>query len=146
MEKRGVLTKTLALVGTVFAWLPVLAPVLFALLRLVSGRRFLFDYLMPAEFFPLALLGGGLLVWAALRARARLPIIAWGLGLAAALLVGGQALAGLTGLATGETKPVGLAWALVLASLAAYTLAVAAVGVGGLLLLRDLYKKELAAV
>jgi peptidoglycan/LPS O-acetylase OafA/YrhL len=94
-----------------------------------------FDYLMPAELFPLALAGGCLLIWAALRARSRR-----GLGIAAGLLVVGQVLAVVTGLASGETEPAGWQWALVLASIAGYSLALVVVGVGGLLLLRDLFK------
>jgi hypothetical protein len=140
MEKKGFLTKTLALVGTVLVWFPVLAPILLSLVVIIQERIFLFDYLMPAELFPAALVGGGLLIWAALRARARRRLIGWGLGIAVGLLVGGQALAVVTGLASGEAEPTGAWWALVLALLAAYTLAVIATGVGGALLLRDLFK------
>jgi hypothetical protein len=51
------------------------------------------------------------------------------------LLAGGQALAVVTGLASGETEPGGWQWVLVLASLAIYSLALVAVGLGGILLL-----------
>ena len=102
---------------------------------------FRFDYLMPAELFPAALVGGGLLMWAALRARSRRGIIGWGLGIAVGSLVGGQALAVATGLASGETEPTGWQWALVLASLGVYSLALVVIGVGGVLLLRDLSLK-----
>ena len=145
MEKKGNLTKILAVTGTGLAWLPVLAPVLFALIRLASGRRVILDYLMPAELFPVALLGGGLLIWAALRARSRLPIIAWGLGLAVGVLVAGQAVAVGSGLASGAIRPEGIWWALVVASLAVYTLALIAVAVGGTLLIRDLFGKKAVA-
>ena len=107
MEKKDLLTKILAIAGTFFAWLPILAPVFLSVIVIIQGRIFLFDYLMPAELFPLALLGGGLLVWAALRARSRLAPIAWGLGLSIGLLVGSQLLAVVTGLASGETEPAG---------------------------------------
>jgi len=140
MQNKGVLTKILALVGTVLVWFPLLAPVLFSMASFIGDRRFRFDYLMPAELFPLVLVGGGLLIWAALRARARRGIIGWGLGIAAGMLVGGQALAVVTGLASGETEPVGWRWALVLGSLVVYSLAVLLIGVGGLLLIRDLFK------
>ena len=140
MQNRGVLTKILALVGTVLVWFPLLAPVLFSMASFIGDRRIRFDYLMPAELFPLVLVGGGLLIWAALRARARRGIIGWGLGIAAGMLVGGQALAVVTGLASGETEPVGWRWALVLGSLVVYSLAVLLIGVGGLLLIRDLFK------
>jgi len=140
MEKKGVFTKILAIVGTVLVWLPIVAPVIFSVAAWIEGRRFRFDYLMPAELFPAALVGGGLLLWAALRARSRRGLIAWGLGIAAGLLVGGQVLAVVTGLASGATEPTGWWWGLVLGSLVVYSLALIAIGVGGVLLLRDLFK------
>ncbi|MCC6904796.1 MAG: hypothetical protein IT326_03070 [Anaerolineae bacterium] len=135
--KRDGLTKGLALFGTLLAWLPLIAPVFFSAARLIQGGRFNFDYFMPAELFPAALLGGGLLIWAALRARSRRGLIAGGLAAAVVLLVGGQALAVATGLASGAIEPEGWPWTLVVASLAANILALIAVGVGGILLLRD---------
>ncbi len=62
------------------------------------------------------------------------------------LLVGGQALAVVTGLASGATEPVGLPWALVLGSLVLYCLAVLAMAVGGYLLLRNLFKGQRQAL
>ncbi len=140
MEKKGVLTKILAIVGTVLVWFPILAPVLLSVAVIIKERMFRFDYLMPAELFPATLVGGGLLIWAALRARSRRRLIGWGLGIAVGLLVGGQVLAVVTGLASGETEPAGLWWALVLASIVVYSLALVVIGVGGVLLLLDLFK------
>jgi len=140
MEKKGVLTKILAIVGTMLVWFPILAPVLLSVAVIIQERMFRFDYLMPAELFPATLVGGGLLIWAALRARSRRRLIGWGLGIAVGLLVGGQVLAVVTGLASGETEPAGWWWALVLASIVIYTLALVVIGVGGVLLLRDLFK------
>ena len=140
MEKKGVLTKILAIVGTVLVWFPILAPVLLSVAVIITERMFRFDYLMPAELFPATLVGGGLLIWAALRARSRRRLIGWGLGIAVGLLVGGQVLAVVTGLASGETEPAGWWWALVLSSIVVYSLALVVIGVGGVLLLRDLFK------
>jgi len=140
MEKKDILTKVLAIVGTVLVWFPILAPVVVSVIGFIAQRMFRFDYLMPAELFPAALVGGGLLMWAALRARSRRGIIGWGLGTAVGLLVGGQALAVATGLASGDTEPAGWHWALVLASLGVYSLALVVIGAGGVLLVRDLCK------
>jgi hypothetical protein len=140
MGKKGILTKALAIVGTVLVWIPVLAPALFSAALLIQARMFRLDYLMPAELFPVALVGGGLLLWAALRARARRGLIGGSLAGAVILPVAGQALASVTGLASGRTEPTGWPWALVLASLALYVLALVVLGISGVLLLRDLFK------
>ncbi len=140
MEKKGALTNGLAIAGTVLVWFPMLAPVFFSIAAIARAGAFRFDYLMPAELFPAALVGGGTLIWAALRARSRRRLIGWGFGIAAGMLVGGQVLAVATGLASGRTEPAGWWWALVLASLCGYVLALAATGVGGVLLLHDLFR------
>ena len=142
MKDKGIFTKILAIVGTVLVWFPILAPIIFSVALFIRAHLFRMDYLMPAELFPFALAGGLLLIWAAIRARARLKLIGWGLGIAVGMLVGGQALAVATGLASGETEPTGLPWALVIGSLIAFILALIAVGVGGVLLLKDLFKPK----
>lgn len=140
MKKKDILTRALAVVGALLAWFPILAPIVLVVIRLVEGRIFRFDYLMPAELFPFAMVGGGLLMWSAIRAHAYRGLIGWGLGAAVGMLVGGQTLAVVTGLASGEIEPAGWQWVLVLASLAAYSAALVAVGIGGVLLVRHLSK------
>lgn len=141
MEKKDVFTKILAILGTILIWLPVLAPFILGLGSLIRDGKFRFDYLMPAELFPSALLGGGLLFWGAMRARSYHKLIGWGLVIAVALLFGGQGLAVVTGLASGETEPTPLLIGLVLTPVIIYALLLAAVGVCGVLLSRDLFKK-----
>jgi hypothetical protein len=140
MEIKGVFTKILAIAGTVLVWLPILAPILFSVVSLFADRMFRFDYLMPAELFPFALAGGLLLLWAALRARARRSLIGWGLGCAIGLLVGGQGLAVVTRMNAVDTNPANWVIAIVLGAIVAYALALVVTGVGGVLLLRDLFK------
>ncbi len=142
MGNRNAWTKALAMIGSVLVWLPVLAPLLFGVLRFIQARRLLVDYLMPAELFIMVFVGGALLIWAGIRARARRALLGGALGAALALLVGGQALAVVTGLASGETEPVGLPWAAVVGALILYDAAVIAVGIGGGLLLRDLFRNS----
>jgi len=94
MEKRNALTKIITIVGTVLVWFPILAPILLGVVSLIADGIFRFDYLMPAELFPIVLIGGGLLVWSAVRARAYLKLIAWGLGIALHLLAWQPGLGG----------------------------------------------------
>jgi len=58
MRKNNTLTNTLIITGTILVWIPVLAPVLFSVVKEIQGGEFLFDYLMPAELFPVFLAGG----------------------------------------------------------------------------------------
>ncbi len=142
MKNHSVITKSLAILGGLLVWFPLLAPVLLSLLLLISEGIFRFDYLMPAELALSALFGGILLIWVAARAHLRLKIIGWAFGIAIFMLVGGQVLAEVTGLASGAAEPEGWRWWLVIASLALYIGALVSMGIGGLLLIKDLYKPQ----
>lgn len=131
------LTRILARVGVVLVWFPLLAPVALGIISLAERGRFLLDYLMPAELFPSVLVGGGLLLWAALRRRAHGGLIGGGLAAAVVFLVGAQGLAVVTGLASGAREAAGWPLFLVNAGIALYAASVVAVGAGGLLLIRD---------
>jgi hypothetical protein len=131
----------LALLGTALVWFPVLATIVTGLFVTIRSHMLRIDYLMPAELFPAALGGGALLLWAALLAHSRRGIIGWGFVAAIGMLVGGQALAVASGLASGAAEPAGWPWALVITSLAAYVLALLVLDVGALLLLRDLFRR-----
>jgi len=146
MENKGALTKGLAITGTVLVWIPILAPILFSLILFIQRQIFRFDYLMPAELGLFAFGGGILLLVAAIRARSHIKLIGWGLVIAFVMVVSGQALAVVTGLADGSTAIGGWQWMLVLGSLAIYVLAIVDVGVGGILLLRDLFKHRQLSV
>lgn len=139
MLKNVLLTKILAITGTVFIWIPILLPIVFTITRLISGRRVVFDYLMPAELFPAILVGAGLLVWAAIRAQSHRKLVFWSLGVAVVSLVAGQLLAVVTGLASGERETTGIWWFLVLASIAIYNLSVIALGIAGIALFLKQY-------
>lgn len=141
-NNKNVYSKILALVGTVLTWFPVAAPFILGLGSLMVAGVFRFDYLMPAELFPSALFGSLLLLWASVREHAHVKLIGWGLAIAVVLLFGGQGLAIVTGLASGETEPTPWLMALILVPTLLYAVAIAAVGVGGILLTRDLFKQK----
>jgi len=140
MENKRVFTKILAVAGTIFVWFPILAPILLTTIFFIQEHIFRFDYLMPAELGLFAFGGGILLLIAAIRMHSHLKLIGWGLGIALVMIVGGQALAVVTGLADGSTEIGGWQWMLVLGSLIIYTVAIVAIGVGGVLISRDLFR------
>lgn len=141
IEKRDVLTKLLAIFGTVLVWFPILAPIVHGIDRVMRGSEFLVDYLMPAELFPVVLVGAALLLFASFRSRLYWRLIEYSLGAALFFLVGGQVVAFATGLASGKIEAAGWQWIVVLGSMVAYALAVVVLGVSGLLLFFDLFKK-----
>jgi hypothetical protein len=138
---RGVLTRTLAVVGAVLVWLPIVATFVFGAIVSIRSSMFRVDYLMPAELFPVALIGTALLLWASVRARSRRGLFVWGLALMVGLWVGMQVIAVATGLASGETELAGWPMILVAAALAGYTLTLAVVAIAGALLVRDLVRR-----
>ena len=146
MEKKITLTKFLAIAGTILVWFPLLAPILLSILRFLQRQIWRIDYLMPAELFFSFLLGSGLLLWAALRAHSHVKLIAWGLGLAVLILFAGQAVAVATGLASGVVEPAGWRLGIVIASLIVYIGGMIVVGLGGIFLVRDLFKPRPFAV
>lgn len=145
MNKTGGLSKSLALVGCILVWLPIILPLIFGLLSSASGDIFRVDYLMPAELFIMVLIGGCFLVWASIRAHAMIKVVAWGLGVAVLMLAAGMVIAQLSGLASGAIEPNGLWWGVVVASLIIYILGIITMGVGGILLIKELFQKRATA-
>jgi hypothetical protein len=141
MNRQNEITKVLAISGFVLVWFTILAPVILSIISLVRGGGFRFDYLMPAELFIVALVGGLLLLWAALRVRLETKWIHWAFGIAFFSLIAGVTLAKVTGLADGRSGSGG--WLPVAGGLIIiYDLALIALGIGGWYLCRDLIKKE----
>jgi hypothetical protein len=137
MEKKDVFTKVLAVAGTVLVWIPILFAIITAVIGTIRDRVLRFDFLMPAELFPVALVGVLLLLWAAQRARSQRKLIRWGLVAMVVFLFGGQAIAIVSGLASGAVEPTGWPWALAISSIALYTLALIEVCIAGVLLVRE---------
>lgn len=142
MKKNNVFTRTLAILGTLFAWFPILAPILVSVPISLRAHRLHFDYLMPAELFPVFLVGAGLLVWAAIRSRVRIKPIAWSLGITIALLLIGQGLAIVTGLASGAQEPTGWRLFVGIAFLVLFELGIITTATEGILLTRDLFRSR----
>ena len=140
MEKKIIFTKALAITGTVFAGFPILMMVVTSIVESISAGIFRCDWLMPAELFLAVLAGGLLLLWAAFRAQLfRTPVII-GLVAVCVFLAASQLTAEWSGLAHGDTEPVGFIWILVIAFLVLYTLAVIELMVTGIVLTKKLFK------
>jgi len=145
-SKTGIFIRILAIVGDALMWIPILALFLITILGYLSGRIFRFDYLIPAELFPAAIIGGGLLVWVSLRVRSRQGWIIGSLSGLIAMLFGSQGIAMVTGMASGRTEPEGFWWIVILTMLGIYTILIVVLGILGVILLRDLSSKKLISL
>ena len=67
MEKKGALSKILAVVGNVLVWFPILAPLVLGFISLGVDGIYRLEYLMPAELGILVFIGVPLLIWGAIR-------------------------------------------------------------------------------
>ncbi|MBP7354669.1 MAG: hypothetical protein KA928_00810 [Longilinea sp.] len=142
MEKKNTFTKVLAIAGTVLVWIPIVFMVVTCVAGSIRSGRFLCDYLIPAELMWVVFIGAALLIWAAIRARTQLKWIGWSLGIGLALLGGGLLTAQVTGLASGQIENEGLPFVAVIAMLIGYDLAVIAMGIGGILLIKAVYQHD----
>ncbi|MFH0863660.1 MAG: hypothetical protein V1858_01015 [Candidatus Gottesmanbacteria bacterium] len=133
------LINILIIVGTLMVWFPLLLPIVFSFVSVAIEGIFRFDYLMPAEIFPVELIGAGLLFWVSFRKKLRKRLIGWSICIAVLSLVIGQLIAIVTGLASGEIETNGWQWTLVVTSIAIFWLSLVSVGIGGILLLRDVF-------
>lgn len=133
MKRNDLVTKLLAIGGTILVWLPLLFPILLAGMAYFSYGALFLDYLMPAELFPLALAGAALLLAAAWRAHDHQRLITATAAVAAAAL-------GLLLLSPGA-RPGTWMFALLAALLVLYAASLAATGAGGALLLHDLFRR-----
>lgn len=138
MDKEKLLTRTMAVVATIMVWLPILLMVASFVTRLIMSGIFLGDYLIPGELFPLVLIGAGLLIWAALRARSHVKPLAWGTVTAVVGLVASQVVAIISGAASGEKEPTIIIMALMIGLMVVYILAEIFLGVTGIRLVKHL--------
>jgi hypothetical protein len=142
MKRKNLLTKILAVAGTLLVWFPILFMLLTSVAGSISAGAFLCDYLMPAELFPVAAAGALLLLVAALRVKRYRGPIGWGLAAMALSLVGGQYLAVKSGLASGAVGADSFVFGVVIASLVLYTVLLIGLCVLSLLFLKTLFARQ----
>jgi len=141
MVKGIILTRFFAITGTVLAGIPILLTVVTSVVGTISAGIFLFDYLMPAELFLVALAGGLLLLWIAFRTRLFRKSIIVGLAGICVFLAASQLIALVSGLASGAIEPTGFIGTLVIAFIGLYTLAVIELAAVGAAMARRIFRQ-----
>lgn len=143
MKTRVGLSRALGIAGTALAALPLVAVVVLRDWTRPLGN---IDWLIPAELFPLAFVGGALLVAAAILARRRRWLVIGGFALMLAALGAGMLLSQVSGLAEGLVEPAESPgwWGAVIGAIAVYTACLAELSVAGVLLCVDLFRHRAA--
>lgn len=136
MENR--FTKTLAVAGTLLVWYPILRALCVSSDFLIDQGELVDDYAYTLQHFSTALLGGLLLIWAASRARRRQKIILWSYLLGVGALILGLTLASVFGLDSDVIRPE--TYLVAFLSVGFFVLVTVVMAVGGVLLLRDLFR------
>ncbi|MEJ5256819.1 MAG: hypothetical protein WHS64_01060 [Fervidobacterium sp.] len=116
----------------------MIAPAFFSIVALIQMGRFLFDFLMPAELFLVFLVGAILLLFVSIRTKHYVKQIGFGLLLAVILLFGGQGIAVISGLASGEREFGDWVTVLVMVMILLYIFAIIEIEIFGFYLLRKM--------
>ena len=126
------------ILGCILVWLPFILPLIFAFISLAQSGRFLFDFLIPMEIFPVVIIGALLIVATHLIRKLPVKIVVGSfIGIILSLLFA-MIYAELSGVASGKTDIVSFPGFLILLSLIIYYLSSIIVGVRGLSYLKKL--------
>lgn len=142
VKKQSVFTRVLIIVGSILVWVLALLQIVFSFRPLLGGGKFHLDYLLPAELALFCLLGGVLLIWAAIRAKTGRKLVIWSFAAAVFFLVYSQLMAVCLGLASGRVGEGGWQMAIVVGLLVLYWAALALLGIAGIRLWGLLRKQE----
>lgn len=128
-----------AVIGTILVWLPILIMLITSIIGSISAQMFLMDYLLPAEFFFVELIGWVLLVAASLMTQVmKIPVLITAILTPAALIIA-MLVASLSGLTSGAIEAEGFIWMLILGMIMAYDILVAVMGILGIKLIVDIH-------
>lgn len=129
--------KVMALGGTLMVLAPLAFTLLLGIIHLLSSKFLMFDYLLPAELYPLVFIGGLMLIAVAFWQKLERKLIGVSLGVATLALLLVIAI-GLAGLEPKAGQPVSFQMIIIYLLLTVYTGALVALGWGGFKLFRQL--------
>lgn len=143
MGKKLLLSKILAIAGTVL----LLFPIVFMLVTGIAGSirrgQLMVDYMLPAELGIVVISGALSVLVAAIFAKRYVKCVVWTIAATVVLIAACTGLAAASGMASGRVSEteVPVVFAIVIGSLIAFDVAVALLGVLGILLCIALFKK-----
>ncbi len=139
---RITIARVLAIGGTVLVGFPLAAPLVLSLVFLIAAWGLQFDYLMPGELAWVVLGGGLLLAVASILARRRRGLVLGAFAGAAVFFGVTVWVSAATGLGSGDVAASGWPVAFVAAAYVLYVTGALALLAAGILLCRDLFRRE----
>lgn len=141
MKNKILISKILAITGTILVWIPIIAPVLLTIIFLITEGRLAFDFLMPMELFFLVIIGALLLIISSIIMKFKWKIIGISLGTTITVFILVQFIAEITGIASGETEMTTLLYFIMITFVIIYIISLIILGISGISLVKKLLKE-----
>lgn len=119
--------KILTIIGTILLFVPFVFMVLTSIVGSIIRQKFLMDYLITMELFPVILIGSLMIVVVSFMAKINKKRSIALTSLLCLSLIAPQAIAVVTGIASGDTPPQGAMWLLILFLVLMYNVILTAV-------------------
>lgn len=132
MNNKTFWLRVMTVAGVMIVWSPLVLMLLTGIPRLFRSGMLQFDYLLPAELFPLLLIGGLLLLAVSLSQKLERRLVGLGMLIPVASLLLLILFANVSGMDKSPTSPTGFQMAMIAFFMIAYTAGVGLLGVGGL--------------
>jgi hypothetical protein len=136
MKNKSLISKIIAITGTILVWIPIIAPVLLTIIFLIIKGRFAFDFLMPMELIFLVIIGAILLIISSIIMKFKWKIIGISLGTIISIFILGQFIAEITGIASGETEMTSTLYFIMITFVIIYIISLIILGISGITLVK----------
>ena len=140
MKNKSLISKIIAITGTILVWIPIIAPVLLTIIFLIIKGRFAFDFLMPMELIFLVIIGAILLIISSIIMKFKWKIIGISLGTIISIFILGQFIAEITGIASGETEMTSTLYFIMITFVIIYIISLIILGISGITLVKKFLK------
>ena len=136
MKNKSLISKIIAITGTILVWIPIIAPVLLTIIFLIIKGRLAFDFLMPMELIFLVIIGAILLIISSIIMKFKWKIIGISLGTIISIFILGQFIAEITGIASGETEMTSTLYFIMITFVIIYIISLIILGISGIKLVK----------
>jgi len=140
MKNKSLISKIIAITGTILIWIPIIVPVSFTIIFLIIKGKFAFDFLMPMELIFCVIIGAILLIIASIIMKFKWKIIGISLGTIISIFILVQFIAEITGIASGEAGMTPLLYFIMITFVIIYIISLIILCISSINLVKKLLK------